>query len=167
MKLKENTAENVHTAFIGEAKAHQRLLMFAEKAEKEGLPQIAHLFRAVAAAEGVHSRRHFAMLESVADTHTNLEQAFQSETTVNGIYYPQMLQQAEEDGEKAAAAIFSQARDVEAFHAKLYRKALDHLIAERFTEYHVCTICGYIAEKKSPETCPICDAPKFKFKKVD
>jgi len=56
MKLKERTANNVHTAFVEEAKAHQRLLMFAEKAEKEVLPQIAHLFRAVAAAEGTHSR---------------------------------------------------------------------------------------------------------------
>jgi rubrerythrin len=165
--MKERTANNVHTAFVGEAKAHQRLLMFAEKAEKEGLPQIAHLFRAVAAAEGVHSRRQFALLESVADTQTNLEQAFQSETTVNGIHYPKMVQEAEEDREKAAAIVFSQARDVEAFHAKLYKKALDHLIAERSTEYYVCTICGYTVERNVPEICPICNAPKSKFKKVD
>jgi len=59
--------------------------MFAKQAEKEGLPQIAHLFRAVAAAEGVHSRRHFALLESGADTQTNLEQTFQLETAVNGM----------------------------------------------------------------------------------
>ncbi len=167
MKLNERTAENVHTAFVGEAKAHQRLLMFAENAEKEGLPQIAHLFRAVATAEGVHSRRHFALLESVADTQTNLERAFQSETTVNGLYYPKMLKEAEEDGEKAAATVFSQARDVEAVHAKLYKKALDHLIAERFTEYYVCTICGYTVERKPPERCPVCNASKSKFKKVD
>ena len=166
MKLKERTANNVHTAFVEEAKAHQRLLMFTKKAEKEGLPQIAHLFRAVAAAEGVHSRRHFALLESVADTQTNLERAFQSETAVNGVYYPKMLQEAEEDGEKAAATVFSQARDVEAVHAKLYKKALDHLIAERFTEYYVCTVCGYTVERKPPETCPICNAAKSEFKKI-
>lgn len=167
IKLKERTAKNVHTAFVEEAKAHQRLLMFAKKADKEGLPQIAHLFRAVAAAEGVHSRRHFALLESVADTQANLERAFQSETTVNEVHYPKMLQEAEEDGEKAAATVFSQARDVESVHAKLYRKALNHLIAERSTEYHVCTVCGYVAERKPPETCPICNAPKSRFQKVD
>jgi len=50
MNLKERTANNVHTAFVGEAKANQRLLMYAKKAEQEDLPQIAHLFRAVAAA---------------------------------------------------------------------------------------------------------------------
>jgi len=167
MKLKERTVKNVHTAFVEEAKAHQRLLMFAEKAKEEDLPQIAHLFRAVAAAEGVHSRRHFALLESVADTQTNLERAFHSETTVSGVHYLRMLEEAEEDGEKAAAIVFSQARDAEAVHAKLYKKALDHLIAERFTEYYVCTVCGYIAERKPPETCPICNAPKSKFQRVD
>jgi rubrerythrin len=165
--LKERTANNVHTAFVGEAKAHQRLLMFAKRAEREGLPQIAHLFRAVAAAEGIHARRHFALLESVADTQTNLEQAFQSETTVNGLYYPKMLQEAEEDGERAAATVFSQARDAEDVHAKLYKKALDHSIAERTTEYYVCEVCGYIAERQPPETCPVCNASKSKFKKVD
>jgi rubrerythrin len=165
--LKERTANNVHTAFVEEAKAHQRLLMFAKKAQEEDLPQIAQLFKAVAAAEGVHSRRHFALLESVADTQSNLERAFQTENAVNGIYYPKMLQEAEEDNEEAPALVFSQARDVEAFHAKLYKKALDHLIAQRFTKYFVCTVCGYIAEGEPPQACPVCNAPNLKFEKTD
>lgn len=164
--MKERTANNVHTAFIEEAKAYQRLLMFAKKAEQEDLPQIAHLFRAVAAAESVHSRRHFTLLESVADTQTNLERAFQTENTVNGIHYLKMLQEAEEDGEETATLVFSQARDVEGFHAKLYKKALDHLIAQRSTEYYVCTVCGYVAEREPPENCPVCDAPKERFQKT-
>jgi rubrerythrin len=165
--MKERSANNVHTAFVGEAKAYQRLLMFAANAEKEDLPQIAHLFRVIAAAEAIHSRRHFALLESVADTQTNLEQAFQSETTVNKLQYTKMLQEAEEDGEKAAAIVFSQTHDVEDSHVKLYKKALDHLIAERFTEYYICTICGYTVERKSPKRCPVCNAPNSKFKKID
>ena len=167
MKFKDKTANNVHTAFVEEAKAHQRLLLFSKKAEEEDLPQIAHLFRAVASAEGVHSRRHFALLEMVADTQTNLERAFQSETTVNGVHYPKMLRQAEEDNEEAAAMVFSQARDVENVHAKLYKKALDHLITETSTEYHVCLICGYVTEGKLPEKCPVCNSSKSKFEKVN
>ena len=167
MVLKERTANNVHTAFVEEAKAYQRLQMFAKKANEEELPQIAHLFRAVAAAEGVHSRRHFAVLESVADTQSNLDRAFQSETAVNGVYYPKMLQDAEEDGEEAAAFIFSQARDVESFHAKLYKKALDHMIAQRSTDYYVCGVCGYVADGKLPENCPVCGAASTKFEKVE
>ena len=165
--MKERTSRNIHTAFVEEAKAHQRLLMFAKRAGEEDLPQIAHLFRAVAAAEAIHSRRHFELLESVADTQTNLEQAFQSETAVNGVHYPRMLQESAEDGEEAAELVFSQARDVEGGHAKLYKKALTHLMAEHSTKYYVCSICGHITEGKPPKTCPICDAQKASFRKVD
>jgi rubrerythrin len=164
--LKQRTAENVHTAFVGEAKANQRLQMFAKRAEQEDLPQIAYLFRAVAAAEGVHSRRHFAMLESVADTQTNLERSFQSEVAVNGVHYPEMTREAEEDGEEAAALVFSQARDVEGEHAKLYKRALDHLIAQRSTEYYLCPVCGHISEGKPPDVCPICGAAGSVFERV-
>lgn len=164
--MKDKTANNVHDAFVGEAKAYQRLLMFARKAEEEELPQIAHLFRAVAAAEGVHSRRHFALLEAVADTQTNLENAFQSEKAVNGVHYVEMLQEAEQDGEETAALIFSQARDVEGEHADLYRRALTDLIAQRSTDYFVCTVCGHLHEREAPETCPVCGAPRKVFEKV-
>jgi len=165
--LKDRTAHNVHTAFVEEAKAHERLLMFAKKAEEEELPQIAHLFRAVAAAEGIHSRRHFAMLESVADTQTNLERSFQSENTVNGIHYPALVREAEEEGEAAVSVVFSQIRDVEAFHANLYKRALNNLIAQHSTAYYVCTVCGYVAEREPPENCPVCNAPKSSFEKID
>ena len=166
MKLKERTANNVHTVFIEEAKAHQRLLIFAGKAEEEDLPQIAHLFRAVAAAEGIHSRRHFALLESIANTQSNLERSFQSEKGINRVHYPKMIQEAEEDGEEAAVLVFSQSRDVEAGHGKLYKRALNNLIAKQRTEYFICTICGHITERELPESCPICKAPKSKFQEI-
>jgi rubrerythrin len=165
--MKERTAGNVHAAFVGEAKAYQRLLMFSKKAEQEELPQIAHLFRAVAASEGVHSRRHFAMLESISDTQTNLERAFQIENAVNGVYYPAMVREAGEDGEEDLVLAFSQIRDVEAHHAELYKRALNDLIAQRSTEYYVCTVCGYISEREIPERCPVCGAPKESFQRVE
>ena len=161
--MKEKTAKNVHAAFVGEAKAYQRLLEYAAKADKEDLPQIAHLFRAVAASESVHARRHFRLLEAVKDTQSNMEYAFQQENAVNGDHYPRMLQDAEEEGEKAAAIVFSQAKDVEGIHAKLYRKALEHLTEAEFTEYYICEVCGYVSEKIIPDKCPVCNAPKEKF----
>jgi rubrerythrin len=85
---------------------------------------------------------------------------------VNGVHYLRMLQEAEEDGEKAAALVFSQARDVEAEHAELYKRALSHLIAERSTEYYVCTVCGHVADGRLPEKCPICGALSSKFEQV-
>jgi rubrerythrin len=158
----------VHVGFVGEAKAVVRLLLFAERAMEEGLPQIAALFRAVAAAEEVHARRLFGLLEgSVGDTEENLKQAFRSEVGVAGVEYGRMLREAEEDGEEEAALVFSQARDVEKEHARLYKKALDHLIAQRTTEYYVCQVCGYISDGKAPDNCPVCGAPKTKFQKID
>ena len=65
MSMRERTADNVHKAFVEEAKAHERLLIFASKAEEEGFPQISNLFRAVAASESIHARRHFALLKRV------------------------------------------------------------------------------------------------------
>jgi len=165
--MKERTANNVHDAFVGEAKAYQRLLEYAKKAEEEGFPQVAHLFRAVASSESVHSRRHFRLLEAIRDTQSNMEQAFQQENAVNGVYYPKMIKEAEDDGEKTAALVFSHARDVEAVHSRLYRKALDHLAEEKFVEYHVCSECGYLHENEPPDTCPVCGAPKDKFSKVE
>jgi rubrerythrin len=164
--LKKKTTKNVQRAFIEEAKAHQKLLMFAQKAEEEDLPQIAHLFRAVAAAEGIHSRRHFALLESVADTQTNLERAFQSEEGVTSIHYPKMIQEAEEDKEVTASLVFSQSRDVENVHAKLYKSALNNLIAQQHTKYFVCTICGNVTERNITKQCPICKALKSKFQEI-
>lgn len=164
--MNDRTKKNVHEAFVGESKAYQRLLMYAKKAEAEGLPQIAKLFRAVAESEGIHARRHFALLEKVSDTQTNLENAFQSENLVNGVYYPKMLKEAEEDGEKIAALVFSQARDVEAVHSKLYENALKHMMEEKEVEYYICSVCGYLKEGVMEENCPICGAPKDKFYKV-
>jgi rubrerythrin len=77
-----------------------------------------------------------------------------------------MLQDAEQEGEEAAILVFSQARDVEAEHANLYKRALSHLIAQRSTDYYVCTVCGHVSEREPPETCPICGASKMAFEKV-
>ena len=88
--MQEKTEKNVRVAFTGEAKAYFRLLAYAEKAEKEGIPQIALLFRAIAEAERVHATRHLNLMKDVIvkDTDTNLEKSFQSEKTVSENIYP-------------------------------------------------------------------------------
>ena len=80
----ERTQRNLYEAFVGEAKAYHRLLAFAQKATDEDFPQIARLFRAVAAAEGVHAERHLRLLGEavVKGTEENLASSFQSESAV-------------------------------------------------------------------------------------
>jgi rubrerythrin len=167
--VKERTRDNIYQAFVGEAKAYFRLLAYAEKADEEEVPQIALLFRAIADAERVHATRHLNSLKDIVvkDTDTNLEASFQREKTVSENVYPDFIQQAEEDGEKVAAIAFTQARDAETYHAKLYERAIMNVIKNVEKAYHVCQVCGYVTEKKIPKKCPVCGAPKEKFKTIE
>jgi len=164
----DKTQRNLYEAFVGEAKAHRRLLAFARKAEEEGYPQVAKLFRAISAAEGVHADNHLRLLGEtvVRDTQTNLNFSFETEKTVNGVYYPQFIKEAEEEENRAAAFSFSQARDVEEGHAKLYEKALRHLLRDEDDDYYVCQVCGYVSDGVLPEVCPICGAKKERFRRI-
>ncbi|HMA87054.1 MAG TPA: rubrerythrin family protein [Desulfosalsimonadaceae bacterium] len=167
--MKEKTKENVYNAFIGEAKAYFRLLAYAEKAEEEEVPQIALLFRAIAEAERVHANRHMNLVKDliVKDTDTNLLNSFKREKSISENEYPQFIKDAEDEGEQAAAMTFSQARDAESYHAKLYERAMYQVIRDETKSYYVCQVCGYVTSNKLPEKCPICGAPKEKFKTIE
>jgi len=167
--MKEKTKKNIYTSFIGEAKAYFRLLAYAEKADEEEVPQIALLFRAIAEAERVHATRQLNLVKDmiVKDTDTNLEKSFQREKSISENEYPKFLKEAEDEGEKAAALVFSHARDAESFHAKLYERAIYNVIKDIVKAYHICQVCGYVTEKKLPDKCPICGVPKEKFKSIE
>ncbi len=167
--MKEKTQKNVYDAFIGEAKAYFRLLAYAEKAEEEAVPQVALLFRAIAEAERVHATRHLNLAKDliVKDTDTNLEKSFQREQSVSENVYPAFIKDAEEEGETAAAQVFTYARDAETYHAKLYERAMMDVIKDKVNAYHVCQVCGYVTHKKIPDKCPVCGAPAEKFKTVE
>jgi len=166
--MKERTQHHVYEAFVGEAKAYHRLLAFARKADEEGYSQIARLFRAVAAAEGVHAERHLRLLGEavVQSTEENLQSSFERETSVNQVYYPEFIRSAEEEEERAAALTFGQARDVEEGHAALYKRALSAMLRDEDHDYYVCQVCGYVAEREAPDQCPICSARREKFRLV-
>ena len=166
--MDNKTQRNLYEAFVGEAKAYHRLLAFAHKADEENYPQVAKLFRAVAAAEGVHAERHLRLLGEavVQSTEENLQSSFERETTVNEVYYPQFIQEAENEGERAAVLTFSQARDVEEGHAALYKRALSAMLRDENHEYYVCQVCGYVAEREPPDQCPICNAKREQFRLV-
>lgn len=166
--MQAKTRQNVLTAFVGEAKAYFRLLAYAEKVDEEQEPQIALLFRAIAEAERVHATRQLNLVKDllVKDTDTNLEASFQREKTVSENTYPDFIKDAEDEGETVAALAFSHARDAESYHAKLYERAIYHVIKNVVKAYHVCQVCGYVTDKKIPKKCPVCGAPPEKFKTV-
>ncbi len=160
------TDENLKTAFTGEAKAALRLKAYAEKADSEGFPHMARLFRAISAAEEVHALRQFRLLGAVKSTEENLAASFERENSVSENVYPEFIRSAEAEGREAAKTSFSHARDAEESHARLYKKAVDGMILDREIRYHVCTVCGYVAEDEAPERCPVCGVPRARFKAV-
>jgi len=159
------TVNNLKAGFVAESQAHLRNLAFAIKAEQESYSQAARLFRAIAEAEAVHAFNHFRLLGAVSGTQENLESAFERENLAASTY-PQFIREANEEDNTIVATVLSYSRDVEKGHAKLYKKALVHMMAEEETEYYVCQVCGHVSDGVLPEVCPICGAPKEKFRKV-
>jgi rubrerythrin len=155
-------------AFAGESKAQVRNLAFAQKAQQEGFPAIARLFRAVALAERIHAAEYLKYLEGlVGETAENLKTAFENEIRAKGEIYPPLIKAALDWKREDVAWSFIRARDVEERHARLYKEALGAMLADRETDYHVCSICGYVFEGTLPEECPVCRTGSDRFKRVD
>ena len=71
MELKESkTAQNLKDAFAGESQANRRYLYFAQKADIEGAPDVAAVFRSTAEGETGHAHGHMEYLEEVGDPAT-------------------------------------------------------------------------------------------------
>jgi len=66
------TKANLEAAFAGESQAHMKYAIFADKADKEGYPEVARLFRAISYAERVHATNHLRELGGIGDTTANL-----------------------------------------------------------------------------------------------
>jgi rubrerythrin len=160
------TGKNLQDAFAGESQANRKYLAFAKKAEKEGYRQVARLFRAAAEAETIHAHNHLKQMDGIKGTKENLEAAINGESYEFQSMYPQMIKDAEEEGDKGALRSFNFANEVEKIHADLYRKALENLGNNAETDYHVCEICGYTAEGEAPDKCPVCNAKKELFRKI-
>jgi len=159
------TEANLKEAFAGESQAFQKYTAFADAAEKEGMPNIARLFRTTAQAERVHAAGHLGALDGINKTVENLKEAIGGETYEFTEMYPPMLADAEAEGHKAKR-MFKFAVEAEQVHAKLYALALD--AAEKGidlteTSFHLCPVCGHIEFGDAPERCPICNLPAAKF----
>ena len=161
------TLENLKEAFAGESQANRKYLAFAKKADEEGHPQAARLFRAAAQAETVHAHAHLAVMNGIKSTKENLMEAMQGETEEFTDMYPQMIEDARSEGNKDAEISFDNASRVEAIHAGLYKKVLDNLGKNEDTVYYVCPVCGNTVENEAPDNCPICGAPKKRFMRID
>ncbi|MDX9759904.1 MAG: rubrerythrin family protein [Bacteroidota bacterium] len=165
-----STTEDLKTAFAGESQANQKYRAFAEKAEREGFPNVAKLFRTTAEAERIHAAGHLASMNGIGSTADNLQAAIDGETYEFQDMYPPMLEQAQAEGHKGAARMFNYALTAEAVHARLYALALDAVKSGKdLTEvtFYLCPVCGHIEFGDPPAECPTCGLKGEKFVLVD
>jgi len=162
------TKDNLQAAFAGESQANRKYLAFAKKAESEGFPQVAKLFRAAADAETVHAHAHLRVLKGVKSTAENVEAAIEGEGFEFQQMYPKFLQEAKDEGDNPAVISIANARAVEEIHHRLYTEALAAVQAGNDLSaqpIYVCQVCGNTVHAV-PDACPVCGASKDSFKEI-
>jgi len=174
------SSANLRSAFGGESMAHMRYLIWGEKADRDGFPDVGRLFRAIGHAERVHAGNHFAELRDqggdflvpamagfgLGTTSDNLAGAIAGENFETEEMYPAYIEVAKTQQEKGAQRSFHFAVSAEAIHAAMYQKAKQAVDDGRDAELgriQVCEVCGYTVEGEIPDRCPICGAKKDKF----
>ncbi len=166
--MKEMTATFLREAFAGESQAHLRYLVFADVAEREGLPNTARLFRAASLSEQIHATNHLRALGGIGATAQNLKTAFGGETFEITEMYPAYAEVAKLQEEKGALTSMTRAWEAEKVHAKLYSQAEKSVETKKDMELKqvfVCQVCGYTMEGDMPDRCPICGAVHTRFEK--
>ena len=156
------TLENLMAAFAGDRK----YLAYAQAADKEGLSGVAKVFRAAAAAETIHAHTHLKNAGKIGDTAANLQDAIGGETYEFTKMYPEMIKEAEAEGQTAVAKYMDMVNKVEEVHANLYKKAAADNHAFDNVDFYVCKVCGYTHEGPC-DSCPVCGAKAAAFFKVD
>lgn len=158
------------TAFAGESQANRRYLAFAKKAETDGYPAVAKLFRAAAEAETVHAHAHLRAAGGIQDTIANLKEAIAGEHYEFTDMYPGMIETAKAEGKDLALKGFEYANEVEKEHHDLYSQALAAIEAGHDIEdlkIYVCPVCGHTEVGVRSEKCPICGVPGNTFIEVE
>ena len=127
------TEANLKEAFAGESQANRRYLYFARRADVEGYPDVAGLFRDVAEGETGHAFGHFEFLEEVGDpvtgvpvgdTSANLKSAIEGETYEYTEMYPGFARTARDEGFEEVAEWFETLARAEKSHAGRFTKGL-------------------------------------------
>ncbi len=137
MEIKGSRTEaHLREAFAKESQANRLFLYFAQKAEAEGHPDIASVFRSTAEGETGHAHGLLEYLEPCGApasglpfgcTGDNLRAAIHSENADAETHYPMMARVAREEGFDDIADWFESLAGAEQSHATRFRAALRRL----------------------------------------
>lgn len=166
--MRKMTEESLKSAFAGESQAHMKYTIFAEIAEQEGRPNLARLFRAIADAEKVHATNHLRALSGIKGSTDNIQVCIDGENFEVQEMYPAYNAIAELQSEPEAKRSIHFALEAEKIHSAMYQKAKQSVESGNDVEIgdiYICQVCGHTVEGSAPDRCPICGAPREKFKK--
>ena len=130
------THENVKEAFARSSQANRRYLWFAQKADIEGYPDAAALFRSVADGETGHAHGHLDFLadvgdpasgEPIGDTEENLKASIAGEIYEYTQMWPGFARTARSEGFDAIADWFETLARAEKSHAARFTQGLEDL----------------------------------------
>ena len=128
------TEQNLKDALAGEIQAIRRYLYFAQKADVEGLNDVAAMFRSTAEGETGRAHGHLEYLEAVGDPATgkpigltgdNIKAAIATETHEYTDMYPRMARAARQEGFDEIADWFETLAKAGKSHAGRFQKSLD------------------------------------------
>ncbi|KKM99662.1 hypothetical protein LCGC14_1145620 [marine sediment metagenome] len=178
------TIKNMHDAYKGETTAHFKYAAYSKKADEEGHPEIALLFKAASGAELIHANNHKVVLarmgESIPEitpeftvnsTSENLKEAIEGESYEFNTMYPNFIKDANAAGNYMAQISLTYAYKVEKKHRDFYIEALAALDAGTDGElaklYYLCPTCGNTYATVAPSRCEISMTDSKLFIKVN
>ncbi len=163
---------------------------YALRAEQESYPNIAYLFKALAASEAVHARNFKNLLSGldveaispdisdyfIGSTRENIHHATTVEADEIDKEYPYILKSISTENHKQAIRYINYAWQAEKQHRKLMLKIkrasisffgllVSHIEGEP-TRYYVCQICGSTLTDLPVLNCPICEHPSSEYQEV-
>lgn len=160
------TTDNLMKMFSSAAESNIRYMVFGEKADKEGHPYAAKVFRAVAMAKMFHALSFFRSSGMADVTAENLKQAMEEETYDFKKAYPPMIQDAVNDEALEARHNLEYGMSIGPIITRYIAQASGDADANKEESFYVCPVCGNIEFGSPPAKCPFCGVDASKFVEV-
>jgi rubrerythrin len=156
-------------AFAQDSQAALRYGMYAERAQAQGLPQLARLWRALASGEEIHAKRRLKAARALGGSAANLEAGLALEARQAALAR-RGAALAREAGHRLAEQAFAWAEGTDRRHAELLeavRAAVAHGGDAPPGDLLLCRVCGYLHEgPEPPDVCPVCGSPARAFRSL-
>ncbi len=150
------TVDNLMKMFTSGSESNVRYMAFAEAADKEGHPNAAKIFRAIATAKMFHAVSHFRATNLVDTTTENLKQALEEESYDYKNAYPPMVQDAVKDEAIGGRHSLEYGMSIGPIITKLISKASGNPDAKADGSDYICPVGGNIEFGKPPGKLPVC-----------